>query len=485
MNKRITYLLATLLIAESAMPISAQSLNRQTRTYPSINTTYLRTTSEDPTITPSSTTGPSVTVKLDKIYATEIADARAKVDFQLHNIKLKPEYTYQAGSLHIALDSGLALTSITPTGEVTNDHIESPGVLAIYDSTNFTFEFTAKNINPASIRGNSYFTFKIPGYLLTTNIDLEVKVFIEQDTVEEPTVSPDTTTSSAIKIVNLKHNSKYSRILYTLDGSDVTLASNLYKEGTPINVSPSNTLKAVAFIGTMPSEQIVVAFNDIPSVEDSNSDLDGTTKPEDGNSDSNEDSSSNDGSTSNGGSTSNEDKDHSVETDGTTNTDSSTSTTDDSNQSASDTISISDTVSNTVTTLIKQKERNLNTKVTEVQYGLTINNKKVQLENKLLVSSGRTLAPLRTIAEALNIPIYYHAESKTAIIKMADKLIEFPLGYNVAIVNGEMIQIDANDSTILSTIKNGRTYLPLRFIAEQLNLNIHFDGKQVHMSSVK
>ena len=94
MNKRITYLLATLLIAESAMPISAQSLSGQTKTYPAINTNHLRTASGNTTITPltttspaidiPTTTGPSVTVKLDKIYATEIADARAKVDFQLH-----------------------------------------------------------------------------------------------------------------------------------------------------------------------------------------------------------------------------------------------------------------------------------------------------------------------------------------------------------------------------------------------------------------
>ena len=48
-----------------------------------------------------------------------------------------------------------------------------------------------------------------------------------------------------------------------------------------------------------------------------------------------------------------------------------------------------------------------------------------------------------------------------------------------------MIPIDANDSAIMSILQDGRTYLPLRFIAEQLNLNIHFDGKQVYMSSVK
>ncbi|MBU3803905.1 MAG: chitobiase/beta-hexosaminidase C-terminal domain-containing protein, partial [Candidatus Cellulosilyticum pullistercoris] len=254
MNKRITYLLATLLIAESAMPLSAQSLDGQTRTYPVISTNCLRTTSGGITITPPTTTGPSITVKVDKIYATEIADARAKVDFQLHNVELKEEYTKQAASLHIALESSIALSSITPTGEVTTELIETPGVVMIQNSQNFTYEFTAKNINPDSIRENSYFIFEIPGYLLTTNVNLKVKVFIEQDKVEKPTVSTDSTTSSAIKLVNFNHSSAFSRIFYTLDGSDVTLASRLY-DGTPIEVSSSDTIKAVAFIGTMPSEQ--------------------------------------------------------------------------------------------------------------------------------------------------------------------------------------------------------------------------------------
>lgn len=512
MNKRITYLLATLLIAESAISLSAQSFDGQTRTYSAINTNYLRTTSGSTIIKPPTTTGPAIdiptttgpaiTVKLDKIYATEIADARAKVDFQLHNVELKKIYTEQAASLHIALDSNMALTSITSTGEATNDLIETPGVVTIYDSKNFTFEFTAKNVNPDSIKGNSYFTFKIPGYLLTSEVDLEVKVFIEHDTVSQPIISVDSIDSSGTKMVTLKSDTQHARIRYTLDGSDVTLGSDLYDVQIPIAIKSSDTLKVAAFVGTMPSEQREVGYDELQLKGDSNS-SDNTTS-DNGNSDSNGGSTSNGSSSSNGDSTSNgssssgensssdKDNNHSIEIDSTTDTGSSTSTTEDLDQSTSGTTSkptisnsIPDTVSDTVTALIKQKGRNLTTKATAVQYGLTINNQKVKLENKLLVSKERTLAPLRTIAEALNIPIHYHAASKTAIIKTEDKLIEFPLGYNVAIVNGEMIQIDTSDSSVMSTIQDGRTYLPLRFIAEQLNLNIHFDGGQVHMRSIK
>ena len=489
MNKRISYLLATLLIAESAIPLAAQSIDEQARTLSAINTNYSRTTSGGITVTPPITTGPAidiptttepaVTVKMDKIYATEIADARAKVYFQLHNVELKKKYTEQAGSLHVELDSSLKLSSITANGEVTNKPIESPGVVAIYDSKNFTFEFTAKNISPDSIRGNSYFTFKIPGWLLTDEVDLEVKVFIEQDTVSQPTVSVNSTSSSGAKIVNLDCNTKYSNIRYTLDGSDVTLASPLYN-GTPIAVNSPDTLKAVAFVGTIPSEQIVVEYNHLPSDEDSND----SANPDSDNSESDGDSNSSTNPDSDN-SNSNKDNDNLVEIENTpTNEDLDQLTSDITNTS---TVSnnIPKTVSNTVTTLIQQKDRNLTTRAKEVQYGLTINNQNVKLENKLLASNGKTLAPLRTITEALNIPIHYHAESKTAIIKIGEQLIEFPLGYNVAVINGEIVQIDADDPTVMSTIQNGRTYLPLKFIAEQLNLNIHFDGTQVYINSVK
>ncbi len=135
--------------------------------------------------------------------------------------------------------------------------------------------------------------------------------------------------------------------------------------------------------------------------------------------------------------------------------------------------------------MVQTQKRNLLTKVQETNYGLTINNQKIELENKLLVSNGRTLAPIRTISEALNIPIHYHDQSKTAIIQTEDTLIELPLGYNVAIVNGKSVPLDANDSSVMSTIKNNRSYLPMRFIAEQLNLNVDFDGEQISITSTK
>lgn len=143
------------------------------------------------------------------------------------------------------------------------------------------------------------------------------------------------------------------------------------------------------------------------------------------------------------------------------------------------------TASHTVEKLIQTQTRQLTTKVTPVNYGLTINNKKVDLQNKLLVSNGRTLVPVRVISEALNLPIQYDANTKTAIIKNGDTVIEMPLGYNIAIVNGQMVQIDSKNPNVMSTIQDNRAYLPIRFIAEQLNLKVNFNNGEVQIHSAQ
>ena len=53
-----------------------------------------------------------------------------------------------------------------------------------------------------------------------------------------------------------------------------------------------------------------------------------------------------------------------------------------------------------------------------------------------IIVNGRTLVPIRTLSEALNLPIHYDNATKTAFIQKDGKTIELPLGYNVAVVNG-------------------------------------------------
>lgn len=61
------------------------------------------------------------------------------------------------------------------------------------------------------------------------------------------------------------------------------------------------------------------------------------------------------------------------------------------------------------------------------------------IKEDILEQEGRTMLPLRNIAEALDVKVQFKAENKVAIIEKDDLKIEFPLGYNVAIANGESL----------------------------------------------
>ena len=119
----------------------------------------------------------------------------------------------------------------------------------------------------------------------------------------------------------------------------------------------------------------------------------------------------------------------------------------------------------------------------KVDFKVIINGNPTDLKDDILEENGRTMLPLRSIANALNVQIEYNAEDKVAIIEKDGLRIEFPLGYNVAIVNGKEIQIDSSDKEVRSIVSNGRTYLPVRFIAEQLGLEIGFNDGTISINN--
>jgi hypothetical protein len=134
----------------------------------------------------------------------------------------------------------------------------------------------------------------------------------------------------------------------------------------------------------------------------------------------------------------------------------------------------------TQTTLLKTQRVLTHQAQTLGDVGLVVNGKKVTLTDKILAEYGRTMLPIRTVAEIFGLEIGYNAASKTAIIVKDGHTIEFPLGLNVAIVDGEKtVPIDATNTNVKIVAAQGRTYLPIRFIGEQLGLKISYSQKTV------
>lgn len=86
-----------------------------------------------------------------------------------------------------------------------------------------------------------------------------------------------------------------------------------------------------------------------------------------------------------------------------------------------------------------------------------------------MMESGRVLVPFRSIGEALDADIDF--SGKKVSFKEGNKTIQLTLGSNVAIVDGKQIKLDAK---VVS--KKGRTYVPLRFIIENLGEDAQWDN---------
>ena len=123
-------------------------------------------------------------------------------------------------------------------------------------------------------------------------------------------------------------------------------------------------------------------------------------------------------------------------------------------------------------------------------FKLYINGERKTLSNGFLVVNGRTFLPLRELSGLLGIPdndISWDSENRVASVSQDNTLIEIPIGYTQASVNNEIKDIDTADtsaSPTRSVIANGYTYLPVRFISENLGWQIDTQGKTIHLYNV-
>ncbi|MCY9692139.1 copper amine oxidase N-terminal domain-containing protein [Paenibacillus alginolyticus] len=85
-----------------------------------------------------------------------------------------------------------------------------------------------------------------------------------------------------------------------------------------------------------------------------------------------------------------------------------------------------------------------------------------------------SMVPVRFLSERLGTQVKWHADSKQITVKdeLNDKTIILTLNSKTASVNGSPIQLDS-----APILKHGSTFVPLRFIAEQLGCKVIFDNK--------
>ncbi len=94
----------------------------------------------------------------------------------------------------------------------------------------------------------------------------------------------------------------------------------------------------------------------------------------------------------------------------------------------------------------------------------------VKFDAPPIVKDGRTLIPVRTLAEGFGASVEWVSEEQKVTISKGETNIVLHIDSNIAVVNGQEVEID-----VASTLYDGRTYVPLRFIAETLGLYVNYD----------
>lgn len=104
---------------------------------------------------------------------------------------------------------------------------------------------------------------------------------------------------------------------------------------------------------------------------------------------------------------------------------------------------------------------------------IEIDGKIIKTDAAPFIEKDRTFVPIRFIGEALNYKVDWNKDKKLVTIKNNDRQILMTIGDTNITVNNEKFKND-----VAPLIRKDRTYVPLRFVAENMNLKVNWDGKE-------
>lgn len=112
--------------------------------------------------------------------------------------------------------------------------------------------------------------------------------------------------------------------------------------------------------------------------------------------------------------------------------------------------------------------------VTQVQ--VTLDGTLLECDVPAFIRDGRTMVPVRAIAEKLGAEVKWFDESNEAAIILNGRTVRLKIGSAQALVNGEQVTLYSGVPAMVANY-NGieRTMVPLRFVSEQLGVWVNWN----------
>ncbi|KUO53134.1 MAG: hypothetical protein APF76_03585 [Desulfitibacter sp. BRH_c19] len=101
---------------------------------------------------------------------------------------------------------------------------------------------------------------------------------------------------------------------------------------------------------------------------------------------------------------------------------------------------------------------------------LKIDGNETEMDVAPVVIEGRTMVPVRFISEALGSSVLWDGDTRNATVIKERRWIDLWPGEDIMVVDGTAVSLDVEPQ-----IMHGRTMLPLRAVAESLDLSIQWD----------
>ena len=106
------------------------------------------------------------------------------------------------------------------------------------------------------------------------------------------------------------------------------------------------------------------------------------------------------------------------------------------------------------------------------EINVQLNGANLQLQDAAPVNEeGRVYVPFRAVFEALGATVAYDKESDTITAQKGDTAVQFVIGSTDITVDGKQVTTDA-----ASFVRDGRTYVPVRFAAQSLGVTVGWDA---------